>query len=92
MPASFFFNSDFLFIIIIVFMYIFGVSIPKRKREKRLKDGFGKIKAGDRIITTGGIVGSYLQKSGENIIITTGDNKTRLEILKSSVDVIIHHR
>lgn len=92
MSGSFFFNSDFLFIIVIVLMYIFGVSIPKRKREKRLKDGFDKIKSGDKIITSGGIVGSYLQKNGENIIITTGDSKTRIEILKNSVDVIIHHR
>lgn len=73
-------------------MYVFGVTIPKRKREKRLKEGFDKIKAGDKIITVFGVVGTYLQKSGENIIITTGDNKTRMEILKSSVDVIIHHR
>lgn len=74
-----------VFISLIYFMMI----RPQKKRDKEITDMRSSLKAGDQIVTVGGIVGRIVRINDERILIETGTNKTKMEIVKTAVGSII---
>ena len=72
---------------IAVFAVLFWLLImrPQKKQEKEAAQMRDSIKAGDEVITIGGIIGSVVIVRDDKIMIETGNDKTKLTILKSSV-------
>ena len=72
---------------IAVFAVLFWLLImrPQKKQEKEAAQMRDSIKAGDEVITIGGIIGRVVIVRDDKIMIETGNDKTKLTILKSSV-------
>ena len=72
---------------IAVFAVLFWLLImrPQKKQEKEAAQMRDSIKAGDEVITIGGIIGRVVIVRDDKIMIETGNEKTKLTILKSSV-------
>ena len=72
---------------IAVFVVLFWLLImrPQKKQEKEAAQMRDSIKAGDEVITIGGIIGRVVIVRDDKIMIETGNDKTKLTILKSSV-------
>ena len=71
------------------FLLIFGVFyfliiVPQRKRQKALADMVSTLKAGDKIITSGGIYATVKQVKEKSLLVMSAD-KSLLEISRSSV-------
>ena len=71
------------------FVLIFGVFyfliiVPQRKRQKALQDMIGALKAGDKIITNGGIYATVKQVKEKSLLVMSAD-KSLLEVSRSSV-------
>ncbi|HEX8458636.1 MAG TPA: preprotein translocase subunit YajC [Pyrinomonadaceae bacterium] len=71
------------------FLLIFGVFyfliiMPQRKRQQQLQATISALKAGDKIITTGGIIGKIAEVREGSLLIRTAD-KSILEISRAAV-------
>ena len=60
------------------------VLMPMRKRQKKVQDFQAGLKAGDRVITTGGIYGLVTKVSEGTVQLQIAD-KIRIEVVRSSV-------
>jgi preprotein translocase subunit YajC len=70
-----------LFGVIIYFMMI----RPENKRKKEAEEMRSSIKVGDEISTIGGIVGTVVNIKEDRIVIETGADQVRIELLKWAV-------
>ena len=71
------------------FLLIFGVFyfliiVPQRRRQKALQDMIATLKAGDRIITSGGIIATVTAVREKSLLVRTAD-KSILEVTRASV-------
>jgi preprotein translocase subunit YajC len=72
--------------IFLLVMWLF-ILAPQRKRTKQLEATIKALKAGDKIVTSSGILGVVLSIKDKTLSIRSAD--TKLEILKSSVLEVI---
>ncbi|MCS7090807.1 MAG: preprotein translocase subunit YajC [Verrucomicrobiota bacterium] len=70
---------------IVLFVIIFYVLFirPQRKREKEHAELLKKLKPGDEVVTSSGIIGRITSVKDDRVILRSED--TKLEVLKSSV-------
>jgi preprotein translocase subunit YajC len=57
---------------------------PQQKRQKALQETISQLKAGDRVVTTGGIIGTITTVRDTSFLIRSAD-KSILEIARSAV-------
>lgn len=57
---------------------------PQQARQRKLQQTISELKAGDKIITSGGVIGTITSVKETSLLIRSAD-KTILEILRSSV-------
>jgi preprotein translocase subunit YajC len=74
------------------FVLIFGVFyfliiVPQRRRQKALQDMIGTLKAGDKIITNGGIYATVKQVKEKSLLVMSAD-KSILEISRSAISAM----
>ena len=69
------------FILLVYFMMI----RPQRKMDKQNKQMRESLKSGDEIITIGGIVAKVSKIKDKTVVVTIGEGKTKMEILKTAV-------
>jgi preprotein translocase subunit YajC len=70
-------------------LLIFGVFyvliiLPQRKRQRALQETIANLKAGDRVITTGGIIGIVTAVRDTSLTIRSAE-KSMLEVARSAV-------
>jgi preprotein translocase subunit YajC len=74
---------------IMPFILIFGVFyfliiVPQRKRQRELQEVVSQLKAGDRIVTTGGVVATITSVRESTLLVRSAD-KSILEITRQAV-------
>ncbi len=57
---------------------------PQQKRQRQLQETISQLKAGDRIVTTGGVIGTITTIRDTSFLIRSAD-KSILEIARSAV-------
>jgi len=57
---------------------------PQQKRQRQLRETISQLKAGDRIVTTGGVIGTITTVRDTSFLIRSAD-KSILEIARSAV-------
>ncbi|MDQ3666347.1 MAG: preprotein translocase subunit YajC [Acidobacteriota bacterium] len=57
---------------------------PQQKRQKQLQETISQLKAGDRIVTTGGVIGTITTVRDTSFLIRSAE-KSILEIARSAV-------
>ena len=70
-------------ILIIGVFYILLIR-PQQQRQRKLQETVAQVKAGDRIVTTGGIIGTITSVKETSFLIRSGE-KSILEIARSAV-------
>ena len=81
-------GGNFL-VAILPWILIFGVVyflliVPQRKRQRQLQETIASLKAGDRIVTNGGIVGTITAVREQTFLIRSGE-KSILEVSRAAV-------
>ena len=77
-------STVLMFGIMIAVMY-FMLIRPENKRKKEAEEMRSSIKVGDEISTIGGIVGTVVNIKEDRIVIETGADQVRIELLKWAV-------
>jgi len=75
------------FILVFVIFYLL-IIMPQRKRQKKHQGMVEALKAGDRIVTTGGIFGTVMGVQKDRLELKISAN-VKIDITKSSVAVIL---
>jgi preprotein translocase subunit YajC len=70
-------------LLIIAVFYVLLIR-PQQKRQRELQQTISQLKAGDRIVTTGGIIGTITTVRDASFIIRSAD-KSILEIARTAV-------
>jgi preprotein translocase subunit YajC len=70
--------------ILIFAVFYFLIIVPQRKRQRELQEVVSTLKAGDRIVTSGGILGTVTAVRSNSLLVRTAD-KSILEITRQSV-------
>ncbi|HEV7844070.1 MAG TPA: preprotein translocase subunit YajC [Pyrinomonadaceae bacterium] len=75
--------------LILPWVLIFGVFyvliiLPQRRRQKELQETISNLKAGDRVVTTGGIIGTVQSVRDTSLILRSAD-KSMIEVARSAV-------
>ena len=76
--------SPLVMMALIFGVFYFLIIVPQRRRQKALQDMIGTLKAGDRVVTTGGIYATVKQVKEKSLLVMSAD-KSLLEISRASV-------
>ena len=71
------------FILIFVIFYVILIR-PQQKRQRQLQETIANLKIGDRVVTTGGVIGVITTVRDTSFLIRSAD-KSILEIARSAV-------
>ena len=71
------------FLLIIIIFYFLLIR-PQQKRQKQLQETVSSLRIGDRVVTTGGILGVITTVRDASFIIRSAD-KTMIEIARSAI-------
>ncbi len=85
-------GSPWMTIIMLVGMiaiFYFFIIRPQKKQEKQTAEMRNNIAVGDEIVTIGGIIGTVLIIKDDKMMIETGNDRTKLTILRSSVREVL---
>lgn len=77
------------FVALLPWLMIFGVFYfliirPQKRRQQELQATISNLKAGDRVVTTGGIIGTVTAVRDTSLIVRSAD-KTILEVARTAV-------
>jgi preprotein translocase subunit YajC len=86
MPGS---SFNWLSMILTVGVFYFFMIMPERKKQKAMRSMLDNVKAGDKIITRGGIYGVIISVTDDSMIISTGPSNVELELSKLSISSVI---
>jgi preprotein translocase subunit YajC len=70
--------------LLIFAVFYFLIIMPQRKRQQQLQATISALKAGDKIITTGGIIAKIAEVRDTSLLVRTAD-KSILEISRAAV-------
>ena len=70
-------------LLIIAVFYVLLIR-PQQKRQRELQETISQLKAGDRIVTTGGVIGTITSVKDTSFLIRSAE-KSILEIARSAV-------
>ena len=78
-----------LMLVLTVAVFYFFAIRPQKKQEKETAAMRNSIEVGDEIITIGGIIGTVIIVRDDKMMIETGNDRTKLTILKSAVRTVL---
>jgi preprotein translocase subunit YajC len=76
--------AQLLPIILIIGVFYVLLIRPQQKRQKQLQETISSLKIGDRVVTTGGIIGVITTVRDTSFLIRSAD-KSILEIARSAI-------
>ena len=86
-PAQSLFGSPLIFIVLIFVMMYFIMIRPQSQRAKQQAKLIASLKSGDKIVTTGGIIGVVVTVKDKTVSLRSSDAK--MEVTKASVVEIL---
>ena len=72
-------------LIVMFVVFYFLLIQPQQKRQKELNQMIQDLKKGDRVVTSGGVIGTIMGVQNDYVILKVGDGDTKMEVLKSAV-------
>jgi preprotein translocase subunit YajC len=76
--------SGLLPMLLIIAVFYMLLIRPQQKRQKELQQTIAELKTGDKVVTTGGIIGTITTVRDTSFIIRSAD-KSMLEIARSAI-------
>jgi preprotein translocase subunit YajC len=71
-------------ILLIILVFYFLIIRPQQRRQRQLQDTIANLKIGDRIVTTGGVIGVITTIRDTSFLIRSAD-KSILEIARTAI-------
>ena len=78
-------GSSSIMIVAMLGIFYFMLIRPENKRKKEAEQTRNSVKNGDEITTIGGIVGKVVNVKDDKIVIETGADQVRIELMKWAI-------
>ena len=78
---------SFLPLILILGIFYLIVFLPARRRQKKLQDMIDNLKAGDKVITSGGVYGTIVGFKDDRIQLRIAEN-VKIELSRNAVTAL----
>lgn len=78
---------SFLPLIFILGIFYLIVFLPARRRQKKLQEMIGNLKAGDKVVTSGGIYGTIVGFKDDRIQLRIAEN-VKIELSRNAVTAL----
>ncbi|MSU46372.1 MAG: preprotein translocase subunit YajC [Lacunisphaera sp.] len=76
------------FVLMFAAMYFLLIA-PQRKKQKEHEKMLTQLKAGDEVVTTGGIYGTITIVKDDRFVVRIGDNNAKVEVGKGFISTVI---
>ena len=70
--------------VLIFGVFYFLLIVPQRKRQKALQETINNLKAGDRIVTSGGVIGTITAVRDNSLLIRSAE-KSIIEVSRGAI-------
>ena len=80
---------QFLPILLIMVIFYFLLILPAQRRQKKINEMHANLKAGDKVITNGGIYGTIVGLEGDTVQLRIAD-QVRIKVARSAI-AALHH-
>ena len=80
---------SFLPLILMFVIFYFLLIRPQQKKQKEHELMIKNLKKGDKVVTSGGIIGTVLGVSDSQVVLKVGEDEVKLEFERSSVSGLI---
>jgi preprotein translocase subunit YajC len=87
-PASLL-GSPIVMMVLIFVVFYFLMIRPQQKKMKAMREMIGQIKRGDRVITTGGMIGQVVKVINENEVTVQIAEGVRVRMLRANITDVI---
>ena len=77
----------FMMVAMIAVFYFFMIR-PENKRKKKAQEMRDNLSAGDTITTIGGITGKIVYVKSDSVVIETGEDRVRIQLMKWAVSSV----
>lgn len=77
-------GANMLILVGMMLVFIFFIIVPQFKRQRELKKFRSSLKKGDKVVTTGGILGKVVDITDGYVTIIS-DEKTKLRVAKQAI-------
>ena len=79
-------NTSMIFMLVGMFAIMYFLMIrPQKKRQKEEQNMRDSVQIGDKITTTGGIMGRIVTVKDDSIVVETGADRTKIKFHKSAI-------
>ena len=78
-----------LMLVGMVLVFYFFIIRPQKKQDKEIAEMRNSLSVGDEIVTIGGIIGTVLIIKDDKVMIETGNDRSKLTILRNSIKTIL---
>jgi preprotein translocase subunit YajC len=76
--------GPFIPMILIFVVFYFLLIMPQKKRQRELQETIANLKTGDKVVTTGGVIGTISAVRETSFLIRSAD-KSILEVARSAI-------
>lgn len=76
-------------LVLMFFVFYFLLIRPQQKKQKEHDEMLKSIKKGDKVITSGGIIGTVIGSTDEKVVVKVGDADVKLEFVRSAISKVV---
>ncbi|AXI99907.1 protein translocase subunit yajC [Cyclonatronum proteinivorum] len=76
--------ASFIFLGLIFFIFWFFIIRPQSKKQKEIQQKVTEMKKGDKIVTSGGMLG-ILHSNDEETVLIEVDKEVKIRVLKNAI-------
>ena len=80
---------SFLPLVFIVAIFYFLVFMPMQRQKKQQAQMLASLQSGSEVVTTGGIVGTIVNITGDTLILRVKPDNVKLQIARSAVSSLV---
>lgn len=77
-------GSPLVMMVVVMGIFYVMLILPQQRQRKKLQEMLGALKAGDKVITNGGIYGTINGLDGETVILKIAD-QVKIRIARSAI-------
>ncbi len=83
-------QSPFVPIILMVVIFYFVLFMPMRRKQRKLDEMLRNLKNGDKVVTTGGIIGTLVAVGDDNTVtVRIKPDNVKIEISRKAVTALV---
>ena len=83
------FGGSLIFMVAIFAIFYFLLIMPQQRRQKKWQQMLGELKAGDKVVTSGGIKGVIFSVKDDALVLRVAPDTIKLEVTRQAIASVI---